>query len=211
MQALTDAVNEIRADLASFGEDISSLNSKTDSLQNQVNTIQLILNQQQQKPVQFNAYAKIDSIPGESADDKHKDWIDVLSYELGATLPVELGQGGQLTGKASLSDFSIVKPLDKSSPKLYESLTTGKHIKEVIIELTKTTGVKQKYMEYKLTDVIISSILTSGSSSGQDPSPLEQVSFNYGKIEWKYTELDETGKPKGTIIGCWDIKLNRAC
>ncbi len=28
----------------------------------------------------FDAFLKIDGIPGESTDDKHKDWIEITSY-----------------------------------------------------------------------------------------------------------------------------------
>ncbi len=33
----------------------------------------------------FDAFLKLDGIPGESTDDKHKDWIELLSYNWGAT------------------------------------------------------------------------------------------------------------------------------
>jgi glutamyl-tRNA reductase len=40
--------------------------------------------------------------------------------------------------------------------------------------------------------------------------PLEEVSFNYGKIEWTYTETDHaTGKPKGDVKANWDLKANK--
>ena len=28
----------------------------------------------------FDAFIKLDGIPGESSDDKHKDWIEILSF-----------------------------------------------------------------------------------------------------------------------------------
>ena len=33
----------------------------------------------------FDAFLKIATIPGESTDDKHKDWIEVLSYSWGVS------------------------------------------------------------------------------------------------------------------------------
>lgn len=38
----------------------------------------------------FDAYIQIDGIPGEVLDAKHKDWIEVLGYEYGATRPPRL-------------------------------------------------------------------------------------------------------------------------
>ncbi|GAO92520.1 hypothetical protein PSA5_07405 [Pseudomonas syringae pv. actinidiae] len=38
----------------------------------------------------FDAFLKIDGIPGESLDDKFKDWIEILSYTHGATQATSL-------------------------------------------------------------------------------------------------------------------------
>ena len=41
----------------------------------------------------FDAFLKVDGIPGESTDDKHKDWIEVLSFNHGVSQPAG-GSGG---------------------------------------------------------------------------------------------------------------------
>src|SRR5262249_28353878 len=105
---------------------------------------------------------------------------------------------------------SIVKTLDKASPKLFLSLCNGDHIKNVTIQLHRATGTKQKYMEYKLEDVLISSYRPGGAAQGGESLPLEEVSFNYGKITLTYTETDhETGKPKGDTITWWEQTTNK--
>lgn len=35
----------------------------------------------------FDAFLKIDGIPGESTDDKHKEWIEIASYRQGVSQP----------------------------------------------------------------------------------------------------------------------------
>jgi type VI secretion system secreted protein Hcp len=108
------------------------------------------------------------------------------------------------------SDFSIVKALDKASPKLALYCCNGKHIKEVTLTLNRATGDKQKYMEYKITDVIVSSVRPGGSAHGAESLPLEEVSFNYGKIEWIYTATDlKTGNPKGDVKAHWSLVENK--
>ena len=129
-------------------------------------------------------FLKIDGIKGESLDDKHKDEIDVLSFSWGVSQSGSMafgGGGGE--GKASFHDLSFMHHIDKSSPVLMQSCANGTHIKEVKIELCRATGDKQKYMEYKMSDCIISSVRPGGSSQGGESLPLEEVSFNYGKIE----------------------------
>ena len=161
----------------------------------------------------FDAFVKISTIPGESTDDKHKDWIEILSFSCGVSQP---SGGARSTGGAASSeranhqDMSITKILDKASPKLALACCKGEHISEVKLELCRATGDKQKYMEYKMSDVIISSYRPGGSAQGGEGLPLEEVSFNYGKIEWTYTETDhKTGKPKGDIKGNWDLTANK--
>ena len=161
----------------------------------------------------FDAFLKIEGIPGESTDDKHKDWIEILSYSHGVSQPASgsvSSGGGRSAERCDHSAFSIVKALDKASPKLNLYCCNGMHIKEIMVELCRAGGDKVKYMEYKMTDAIVSQVMPGGASSGGETLPLESVSFNYGKIEWKYTETDHlTGKPKGNVAAHWDLVANK--
>jgi len=161
----------------------------------------------------FDAFIKIDGVPGESTDDKHKDWIEVLSYSWGISQPKSASAstaGGASAERADFQDFSIVKALDKASPKLALACAQGKHIKEVKIELCRAGGDKVKYMEYKLTNAIITSVRRGGSSQGGETLPLEEVAFDYGKIEWTYTQQKrEDGSGGGQVSANWDLQANK--
>jgi len=161
----------------------------------------------------FDCFLKIEGIPGESTDDKHKDWIEILNFSHGITQMAGGARstgGGATSGRCDHMDLTIAKFLDKASPKLYVTCSNGTHIPKIQIELCRAGGDKLKYMEYILTDVIISSVLPGGSSKGDDPLPSETVTFNYGKIEWQYTETDhKTGKPKGQVSANWDLVANK--
>lgn len=160
----------------------------------------------------FDSFLKIDGLPGESTDDKHKDWIEVLSFSWGVSQPVSgsASSGGRSAERANFQDFSIVKTLDKSSPKLALFCANGTHVKDITLTLSRASGDKQKYMEYKLSDAMVSSVRPGGSSLGGEALPLEEVSFHYGKIELTYTETDhKTGKPKGDIKTFWDLGQNK--
>ena len=56
-----------------------------------------------------------------------------------------------------------------------------------------------------LTDVVITSI----EYGSQGDMPTEQISFNYGKIDWAYTPSDKMGKSGLPISTGWDLKLNK--
>jgi type VI secretion system secreted protein Hcp len=161
----------------------------------------------------FDCFLKIGEIDGESTDAKHEDWIEVLSYSHGLS---QAASGSTSSGGARTSercdhqDFSVVKSLDKASPKLNLTCCNGRHIDSVKLELCRAGEDKQRYMQYVMSDVIVSSVRPGGSAEGGEALPLEEVSFNYGKIEWIYTETDhKTGKPKGDVNTYWDLVSNQ--
>ena len=155
-----------------------------------------------------DTFLKIAEIPGESTDENHKDWIEILSFSTGVSQAVgDRSTGGAAaSGRCNHQDFSCTKMLDKASPKLALSCSKGDPLKEVTIELCRATGDKQPYMMYKLTNAIISSYSTGGGGGGV---PTETVSFNYAKVEWTYTETDHlTGKAGGNVETYWDLEKN---
>ena len=157
-----------------------------------------------------DAFLQIEGIPGESTDEKHKDWIEILSYSHGVAQSGagSRSSGGAATsGKCSHQDFSIVKTLDKASPTLNAFCSNGTHIDKITLELCRATGDKQPYMVYKLVDSVISSVNVDGKGGG---IPTETVTFNYGSIYWTYMETDhKTGKKKGEIKKFWNLVHNK--
>jgi len=162
----------------------------------------------------FDAFLKIATIPGESSDDKHKEWIEILSYHWGASQaqagPTSM-TGAHTGQRVDISDFSIVKQLDKASPLLFMKCCTGEHISDVTLELSKAVGGVQgvKYMTYKFSDAIVASVRPGGSSQGGDAAPLEEVSFRFSKVNIEYVPIDKQGKPQGQIPAGWDLASNK--
>ncbi|WP_435020236.1 Hcp family type VI secretion system effector [Tundrisphaera sp. TA3] len=154
-------------------------------------------------------FLKIDGIEGESANAKHKGEIDIESYSMAAhqTGTFATGGGGG-AGKASFSDITVVKKVDKSSPKLFEACATGKHIKSVVISVNKAGGQQEEYIKYTLSDVLISGFQGSGSESS-DSVPTESISFNFAKIEMEYKEQKSAGSTGGAVKAGYDIKANK--
>ncbi len=80
----------------------------------------------------FDAFLKIDGIPGESTDDKHKEWIEIESYQQGLTQPASAtasSVGGASAERVNFGPLIVSKLVDKASAKLFEACCTGKHIK----------------------------------------------------------------------------------
>ena len=154
-----------------------------------------------------NIHLKIDGIEGESQDKKGE--IDILSFSVGATQSGTSAQGGGGgAGKVSFSDISVTKHVDKASPKIFEACATGKHIPKAVISVKKAGGSQEEYMKWTLSDVVISGYSTSGSNNG-DEIPMEQVSFNFAKIETEYKEQKASGQVGGAVKAGFDLKTNK--
>ena len=160
----------------------------------------------------YDVFMKVDGIDGESTDDAHAGWIELLSFSHGVSQPsagAASSGGGRHGQRVDVQDFTVVKSVDKASPKLFLACCKGDHISEILVELCRATGDKTKYMEYKLTDVVVSSVRPGGSANGGESLPLEEISFNPGRIDYTYTETDHnTGAAKGDVTAYWDQTKN---
>ena len=154
-------------------------------------------------------FAKIGDIKGESADDKHKDEIDVLSFSWGVAQTGTLAHGGGGgEGKAQFNDFNFSSHVSKASPSLFLACASGQHIKDATITVRKAGKGQQEYLILKMTDVLISSYQTGGS--GQSESvPVDQVSMAFAKIEFTYKPQNEDGSLDAGITSGWDLKANK--
>ncbi|MGV6809155.1 MAG: Hcp family type VI secretion system effector [bacterium] len=155
-------------------------------------------------------FVKIDGIDGESTDDAHTDWIEILSYSHGVSQPVSGASrtGGRTGGRAEFQDFTITKTLDKASPDLNMYCCNGKHIPLIEIELCLATEDKHTFMKYEFEDVIISSVSAGGTADSSEVRPLETVTFCYGKVKWEYTPIDHTGAAAASTDRTWDLEGN---
>jgi type VI protein secretion system component Hcp len=81
------------------------------------------------------------------------------------------GGGGGGAGKAVFSPFTLVRPVDAASAKLFQAAATGKHIPSVTIVVA--TGVTP--VTYRLSDVIVSAVQDSGA--GTDATESLSLSF----------------------------------
>ncbi len=160
----------------------------------------------------FDAYLQIEGIPGEALDDKHKDWIELLSYSHQMDQPTSATRssaGGAAAGRTVHHDFHVTKYIDKASPKIYEAVSKGTHIKKVKLEVCRAGGSQVKFLEVTMEEVLISSVAPA-SHGGKEDLPTESVSFNYGKIEWVYTQQKRAdGSGGGNVAGKHDLTANK--
>jgi type VI secretion system secreted protein Hcp len=153
-------------------------------------------------------FLKIEGIPGESKDGKHKDEIDLLSWSWGATQTGGFAYGGGGgAGKVSMQDFHFTMKVNKATPKLVLHCANGKHIPKAVLTVRKAGGEQQEYLKYSFYDLLVSSYQTGGSD-GTD-IPTESISLNYSKFEIEYKEQDQKGALQGAVKAMWDMKTNQ--
>jgi type VI secretion system secreted protein Hcp len=117
----------------------------------------------------FDAFLSIDGISGESSDDKHKGWIEVLYYSHGSSQPASAtasSAGGGSTERVTHHPFVIRKEIDKASPLLMQACCSGKHFATVTLHLNRAGGDKLQYYEVKMEQVVISSITVAEGGAG---------------------------------------------
>jgi len=152
-------------------------------------------------------FLKIDGIPGESTDAKHKDEIDLVGWSWGeANSGKHDSGGGGGAGKVQMQDFTFSMRINKASPKLFLACASGLHIKEALLTCRKAGKDQQEYLKIKFSDLLISTYQTGGST-GQEV-PVEQISFNFSKIEQSYAPQNEKGGLGSPVVHNWSVKTN---
>jgi len=151
-------------------------------------------------------FLKIDGISGESSDSKHKGEIEVESWGWGESQAGTASQGGGLGGgKVSMQDFNFAMKVNKASPKLMLACAQGDHIKNAILTCRKAGKDQQEYLKITFSDLMVSSYQASASGRAE-VVPVEQITFNYTKIEFEYKEQKADGTLAGAVKTFYDVK-----
>ena len=146
------------------------------------------------------------TIEGDVTVKGHEKEIELNSFQFGASQTVSTSGGGG-AGKATISDITSSKSMDKSSPKLLQEVLSGDHLDKVEIFFTKSDskGV-QTYAHYTLNGILISGY--SVSSGGDLPS--ESISLNFAKILFDFVPQNPDGTLGAPIHAGWDFLANKA-
>lgn len=158
-------------------------------------------------------FLKVTGLTGESTDKEYMGWSEIIAFSWSVKQPAGAhgaGGAGGMGGRADFSDFAVTKAVDKMSAKLAVFCGKGQHISEVKINVRRPAQMVRLY-EIILSDVVVASVQQDAHPGGfAGWLPVEQVTFNYAKIKWVYTECDHvTAQPKGDHKGGWDLKIDR--
>ncbi len=153
-------------------------------------------------------FLKIEGVDGESTDKDHADEIDVLAWSWGMSNSGSMHTGGGGgAGRVAIQDFSFTKYIDKSSPMLLLKCANGGSFDEATLVVRKAGGSPLEYFTLKFTNVIVSSV-SMGGSGGEDRLT-ENITLNFAKVKWTYTEQNPDGSAGGSQDMTWDIAGNQ--
>ena len=152
-------------------------------------------------------FLKIDGIPGESTDSKHKDEIVLTSFSMGVSNAGSASSGGGGgEGKASFHDFNFTHKFDKASPLLMLACATGKHIPTATMTARKAGKGGFEFLFIKMNDVLVTSSQAAGSGGDL---PVEAVSLAFAKIEVDYKPQRANGSLGAATTFKWNLLENR--
>ena len=149
----------------------------------------------------FAAFIKMPGVTGESTDDQHDGWMGVLSFREGMRSTASPGGSGA-SSDVQVEDFSFTKYIDLGTPTLRYGCCTRNVYDEVTFEVCQAGGDKHKYLEIKMSDVLIAAVESHGTCSQADGLPSEEVTLRFAKIEWTYSPVSASG---GVTMAQWDV------
>ena len=152
----------------------------------------------------MSIYMQIEGLKGKVTAKGHEDWIDASSLQWGVGRAISSAVGTSAdreASKPSISEVSVTKMMDESSPMIFTEACVGKG-KLVKIDLC-TVGSDQidTYMSYELEECMISGY--SVSTGGDRPS--ESISLSFTKMTMKFTPYDKNGKPTSPLPAGYDM------
>lgn len=159
-------------------------------------------------------YMQIKGIPGNVTAKNYQHWIELESFHflVQRQLNTQPGRISNREGsKPRISEIVVNKRLDKSSSLLFGEATVGIAKPEVNIHFITTNISPQAYLEYTLSNTIISGheISQQAHHSSTDVEyetyPLETIHLNFDKIEMKVIPFDKNHKPESPIPAGYDL------
>jgi type VI secretion system secreted protein Hcp len=155
-------------------------------------------------------FLKIDGIPGESLDSKHKDEIDVQTWSWGEANPAPPtgpGGGGVGAGKVQMHDFNFTANTSKASPNLMLACASGKHFKSAVLTARKAGKAQAEFLTFSLSDILVSAYQIVGAEG--EVVPMDSFSLNFSKIQVEYKQQKADGSLGPSIKAGWDVKNNK--
>ncbi|WP_066092761.1 Hcp family type VI secretion system effector [Xanthomonas massiliensis] len=157
-----------------------------------------------------HAFLTIDTIKGESHDDKHRDWIEIKSFTQDVLQPrsaTASTTGGQTAARVNLSPIEVVKSIDLASTALSQACANGTTFPKAKVEFMRADkdGNAINYYQVELLNVLVHRVTTTVDEDGM---PQEVVQLSFGAIKWTYNQQKPEGGVGGKAVAQWSATKN---
>ena len=154
-------------------------------------------------------FLRLAGIPGESTRESFPNWIEVLTYGWGVTNTGSAGGGGGGgAGKTKRAPLLVAGYSGKHSPKVFQAVATGKHIKDATLRVLRDGESPQVFYEVVLADVLVSSLhATRHPTFG---SPMDVFEMDYAKLTHTTWQQNNDGTLSDPVTFGFDFVRNRA-
>jgi type VI secretion system secreted protein Hcp len=155
----------------------------------------------------FDYFLRIDGIPGESPDAKHKGEIAVQSFSWGETQSAPVGGGGGGgAGKVAMGPLHVSAHTSKASPPLLLACASGPDLKSAVLTGRKSGKAQLEFLTFSLSDVTVAGYEVGGTTAD---APLDSISLAFGQIQVEYKEQAADGSIGSVTKAGWDVKANK--
>jgi type VI secretion system secreted protein Hcp len=152
-------------------------------------------------------FLRIDGIPGESLDDRHRDWIDLLTFSWGVSSSLNplTTTPGSPASKSAPADFTFITPTSRASPRLFLACARGTKIDNVLLEVVKAGVSPLVFLKVNLQDVRVAGF---NEAPGDDGLPLDVVRLRYVRLINTYVPQLSDGRPGTPVVAGFDFAAN---
>ncbi len=153
---------------------------------------------------------------GEATETGFENKIACIAAQYAAEVPItyDRTKGGRTAGVAVHKPVVVVKAVDKSTPKLFESLCKADaSMGDVKLHFLRQSGGKpEKYMTIELKGAMVAKLETfvPGGDQTETNVPLEKVSISYQSIKFTYAPQKTDASMGGQVQSGWDVIANKA-
>ena len=159
--------------------------------------------------MKIELFLKLDGIDGESTDDRHRNEIELLSYNWSESQQLIQSGGGDGADKVQMQELYCSLHSCTASPRLLLAVATGKRIKRAILTMQRGGKTPLEFMQWTLGDVRVSTY-HSAAEQGSGFPPTDQVSFHFNTITLEYHPQQADGSLGAVIRAGWDVAKNKA-
>lgn len=154
-------------------------------------------------------FLKIDGIPGEAQDARHKGEIQLESWSMASTTGTDRSPGMA----AKVHDVNCSCRMSIASAKLMLACASGQHIAKAVLTARKAGKGQEDFFKVTFSDVLVASyrisggkISRKGGADGENIIPQEDFSLNFARVDYEYRMQKQDGSLSGTVKSSYSVK-----